>query len=207
MRSKRNINPLHYVPILGILLFVVLFIYASSLYPGGSEFDPTTNGFDWARNYWCDLMNPRALNGMYNPARPFSILAWSILCISLMDFFFMMRDLMEGNKCWRYIIPSSGIISMLLLNFIFTPIHHLLIIISSIFGGIALSAIIRELYFKNLKFYLIIGYFNFILISINVFIYLSNTFIIILPIMQKITLLTVFFWISILNLYMIQKVK
>jgi hypothetical protein len=60
-------------PILGTLLFVVLYLVASSLYPGGSQVDKGSIGFSWTNNYWCNLLSGNAINGQPNPAKPYAI--------------------------------------------------------------------------------------------------------------------------------------
>ncbi|MGB5430515.1 MAG: hypothetical protein WBM94_12640, partial [Eudoraea sp.] len=60
------------LPTVGILIFIGLYIYAASLYPGGSQLDSNSLGFDWMNNYWCNLMNENGMNGLENPARPFA---------------------------------------------------------------------------------------------------------------------------------------
>lgn len=39
---------------------------AVAVYPGGSWADASTPGFDWLRNYWCDLMRSTGMNGEPN---------------------------------------------------------------------------------------------------------------------------------------------
>ena len=48
--KKLNPTLLAYLPIIGILLFWVLFIYAATLYPGGSQADSNSVGYDWVNN-------------------------------------------------------------------------------------------------------------------------------------------------------------
>jgi hypothetical protein len=52
---------------------LILFIFSSLLYSGGSEINPNSTGFNWINNYYCDLMLQNGFNGRPNPARPFSI--------------------------------------------------------------------------------------------------------------------------------------
>ena len=86
-----------------ILLFILLFIYAASLYPGGSQFDSNAAGFSWKHNYWCNLMNDIAENGMQNPARYYAISANAILCIGCMLFFLRFGLIRLKIGYWRNI--------------------------------------------------------------------------------------------------------
>lgn len=76
MNLKNTQNPLiiNTIPFLGIILFSILYYYSSTLYPGGSQADINTIGFDWVNNYWCNLMNEKGMNGELNQARSFAIL-------------------------------------------------------------------------------------------------------------------------------------
>jgi len=68
MKSAKDLLTL--LPTFGILIFCGLFVYAASLYPGGSQADINSDGFNWVHNFWCNLMLENALNGRENPARP-----------------------------------------------------------------------------------------------------------------------------------------
>jgi hypothetical protein len=50
-------------------------------------------------------------------------------------------------------------------------------------------------------------YFNLVMIGLNMFIYVSKTMTIVLPIIQKLTFLTVFFWMISLNIKLIKSQK
>lgn len=197
----------HYIPILGILSFLILFIFSSLLYSGGSEINPNSTGFNWINNYYCDLMLQNGFNGRPNPARPFSILTLNILSLSIIVFFIIVKDIVKENKFWKYTIPIAGTISMLLILFLFTPFHRLLIIIASIIGSLALTGIIIGLIQKQWKPLLYLTYFNLVMIGLNIFIYVSKTMTIVLPIIQKLTFLTVFFWMISLNIKLIKSQK
>jgi hypothetical protein len=49
-----------------LMLFVAAMFAAAELYPGGSWTDPGAQGFSWLRNFWCDLLRSRAINGADN---------------------------------------------------------------------------------------------------------------------------------------------
>lgn len=78
---------LNRIPVLGIICFACLYYYASTLYPGGSQADLHSDGFDWVHNYWCNLMNEKGGNGQINTARRMAIFAMMLLCVSLSVFF------------------------------------------------------------------------------------------------------------------------
>lgn len=187
------------IPTIGILIFFLLFVYSSTLYPGGHTNDLNSEGFDWFNNYWCNLTNVRAMNGQLNPARPSSILAMIILCTSLGIFFVQFAEIYTKNKLWKHIIQIGGVLSMFFASLIFTTYHDIMIIISSFFGCFVIIGVIKDMYHSNLNRYKCSGLFCFFLLGLNNYIYYSNHYIEYLPFLQKITFLTVLLWIIGLN--------
>ncbi|MFN7116301.1 MAG: hypothetical protein ACK4TA_05840, partial [Saprospiraceae bacterium] len=57
---------LRLTPLVGIVLFLVLYIVAAFYYPGGSNADHSAKGFSIVHNYWCDLLAIGAKNGQIN---------------------------------------------------------------------------------------------------------------------------------------------
>ncbi len=189
-----------YFPIIGIVGFMGLYFYAATLYPGGSQANANSIGYDWVHNYWCNLLNINTTNGLPNPARPVAISAMIILCVSLLFFFIQFANKVVQHKNWQKTILFGGSFSMLFAVFIFTKYHDLMTTLSSIFGIFAVLGIIRTLYKSELKFYKITGVFCIILLGLNNFIYYTEIGIIYLPLLQKITLLVVLAWIVGLSL-------
>ena len=104
---------LRLMPTLGILTFIGIYIYASKLYPGGSIADINSIGFDWRNNHWCNLMRESGLNGIQNKARPVAIAGITLLCISMIVFFFQFANHFEKSRSWNIIIKISGALAML----------------------------------------------------------------------------------------------
>ena len=187
------------IPIIGIVTFISLYIFSSTLYPGGSQADLNSEGFDWVNNYWCNLMNEKGMNGQPNPAMPYSILAMVILCLCLMFFFNQFAQIYSKSKIWKRIIKTSGIISMSFAILIFTKYHDLMTILSSLFGLFVVIGIIIELYKSELTLYKISGVVCILILGLNNYIYYSQQFIETLPLLQKITFSIVLLWIIGLN--------
>jgi len=197
MKAKKIIS---LIPIIGILFFVGLYIYASTLYPGGSQANLNSKGFDWIHNYWCNLLDNKGMNGQPNPAKMYAIVAMMTLCFSLMIFYILFAQNYSTTKTWKFIITTAGTISMILATLIFTKYHNLIIILSSIFGLFTIIGIVKEIYISDLKTYKITGAFCMLLLISNNYIYYTKQGIEILPLLQKITFLIVFIWIIGLNL-------
>ena len=193
------------MPTYGILIFIGFYVYAASLYPGGSQADINSVGFDWINNYWCNLMNENGMNGLENPARPIAIIAMIILCSSLALFFIQFAKLLVKNVTWKMIIQILGTLSMLSAILIFTKYHDIMTTISSAFGLLVVIGIIRTIYKSNLILFKISGIICILLLGINNLIYYSGKFIDYLPLIQKITFVLVLTWIVGLNLKMKNK--
>ena len=193
-----------YLPIIGILIFMALYIFAASLYPGGSQADLYSVGFDWMNNYWCNLMNEVAMNGEINPARPYAIVAMIILCLSLALFFILFAQTFVKHIIWKRIIQWFGVLSMIAAIFIFSAYHDLMTIISSLLGFWAVIGIIRSIYKSSLTGYKITGAICIVLLIINNYIYYSHHFLALLPLIQKITFAIVLVWIMGLNFKLIK---
>ncbi|MGB5243908.1 MAG: hypothetical protein WBN50_09850 [Lutimonas sp.] len=193
------------LPTVGILIFIGLYIYAANLYPGGSQLDSNSLGFDWMNNYWCNLMNENGMNGLENPARPFAILALIILCSSLALFFLQFAKYFMEKGIWKSIIQILGTLSMISSVLIFSKYHDIMTTISSILGVLVVVGIIRTIYKSNLTVFKISGIVCIILLGINNLIYYSGNYIEYLPLIQKITFGMVLIWIVGLNLKMNNK--
>ncbi len=196
---KKSYAIFRLLPILGILIFIGLYIYSTTLYPGGSQADLNSTGFSWMNNYWCNLMNEQGMNGQFNHARPYAISAMLILCFSLMLFFVSFPSKFPLHKFWKLTIQIAGIISMLFAALIFTQYHDLMTILSSIFGAFVVIGIIWTVYKSKMTAFKISGVVCIVLLALNNYIYYSQHMIDFLPLIQKITFAFVLLWISTLN--------
>lgn len=187
------------MPTFGILIFTGLYIYAASLYPGGSQADLNSTRFDWINNYWCNLMNENGMNGLENPARPIAIFAMIILCSSLALFFLQFAKYYVEKGIWRLTIQIAGTLSMTSAMLIFTEYHDLLTTISSVFGVLVVVGIFRTIYKSDMKAFKVIAIVCVLLLGVNNFIYYSGNSIEYLPLLQKITFALVLAWIVGLN--------
>lgn len=190
---------LYFIPFVGIAIFIALYCYATTLYPGGSQSDLTSEGFSWLHNYWCNLLNEKGMNGELNQARPYAITAMFFLCISLSVFFIQFAKFYANSKTWRLLIQVNGICSMLFALLIFTSYHDLMTTLSSIFGIIVVIGIIKGVYSSKQSIYQKSGLLCMLLLGMNNFIYYTEYYLVILPLLQKLTFAFVLLWIIALN--------
>lgn len=197
---KKNNRIWLLTPLAGTLLFVILYVVATLLYPGGSQADKTAKGFSWVNNYWCNLLNEHAINGEINPARPIALASMITLCLTLSFFWFHFPRHINFSKASRLRIQICGIAAMFTALFIFTGSHDIVIDISGVLGLVALIGTFTGLY-KN-KWYALFwfGIFNLILMLVNNFFYYKTGLLIYLPVIQKITFASYLLWFCMIDI-------
>ena len=202
------INPkgiLKFLPTIGILVFIGIYIYASKLYPGGSIVDNNSIGFDWRNNHWCNLMRESGLNGIQNQARPVAIAGISILCFSMIIFFIQFANYFEKSRTWNITIKISGGLAMLSATFIFTKYHDVMTTILSVCGTTVIIGMIRALHNNQLTFFKVMGIFCILIIGLNNFFYYNEDLIQYSPLIQKIAFFLILSWTIGLNLIINRK--
>jgi len=187
-------------PLIGNFLFIILYVIAAVFYPGGSNTDKTSTGYNLTENYWCNLLNEKAINGQLNTAKPVAVIAMIILCISLSSFWILFPVLTQLKKSTGLLIQVAGIISMLTAFLLLTNVDHdIAVNTSSSFGFIAMAATIMAL--RQLKWnkLFLFGLFNILLILLNNYLYHGGhmTY---LPIVQKFSFLSFLIWFSLIDL-------
>ena len=195
---------LRFLPTIGILVFIGIYIYASKLYPGGSLADVNSIGFDWRNNHWCNLMHESGMNGIQNQARPVAITGITILCISMIIFFIQFANYFEKSRNWNIAIKISGALGMLSATFIFTKYHDVMTTILSICGIIVIIGMIRALHNNKLTFFKIMGIFCMLIIGLNNFFYFNEDLIQYSPLVQKGAFILILSWTIGLN-FIIQR--
>ena len=202
MGKQKNIWVL--TPILGTVLFVVLYIVATLFYPGGSQVDKNAIGFSWTNNYWCNLLNENAINGQHNPAKPIAMTGMFVLCLTLAFFWFLFPRHINIGKVAKLVIQISGTLSMTIAFFLFTSINHDLITnLASIFGLFATVGTFIGLYKTKWYGLFAFGILNILLVGLNNYVYYDKELIIYLPIIQKLSFATFLIWVCSIdiNLY------
>ena len=156
-------------------------------------------GFDWRNNYWCNLMRENGLNGIKNDARPIAIVGITILCGSMIAFFFQFANHFEKNKNWKMAIKISGALAMLSATFIFTEYHDVMTTILSFGGIVVIIGMIRALHANQLTFLMVMGIFCMIIIGLNNFFYYNEDLIQYSPVIQKTAFVLILSWTVSLN--------
>lgn len=182
------------IPVIGMALFLVFYIVAALLYPGGSYKDPHSTVFSFTNNYLCDLLDTYAINGELNIASTMARIAFGILCFTMIYVWIQIPRLFANKHVNHYIIKILGVLSMVIAMFLAAGIHDTVVYIAGIFGLLALILTFIELYRHHFFFFLSLGICCFVLISINYIIYTTGYAIDALPTIQKITFIACISW-------------
>ena len=170
--------------LIGITISLVSLIIAISLYPGGTYQDKKSVGFDWTKNYVSNLFETKALNDSQNPSITWAYLGMFFYSISCAVFFVnMSKKIPEKNAA--NIIKYAGILTMPFTFLIITPLHDLMLDISSFLFWtciVCITVFILKTRLHFLKLYSIICMFIF---YYAVFLYASSKWDL-LPIIQKV---------------------
>jgi len=188
------------LPTVGIIIFVLLFFKAASLYDGGSDYNVNTKGFSWLHNYWCELLNSVSKNGQANKGKTYALIAMMILSASLSWFMLIIPQLFTVKFKGFVLAQYSGILAFIFGIFIFTSLHDVIIITAALLAIIAFSGIFiglrKNQYYTLLK----VGCLSFALMFINYLVYFSNIMLWFLPVLQKLSMIILLAWIVLVNL-------
>jgi MFS family permease len=183
------------VPVFGICVFIILYLYAASLYPGSIRNGSVTEGFSFTGDYWCDLLDEIALNGEVNDARPAALISTIILSWSLSFFWYYVPLLFKEKRKFSFMTRIFGVSSMILSIFIFTPYHDTILNFAGLLGFAAFILTLIGLSHAGRNALFSFGFFCMVLILMNYAIWNSKHAIEFLPFLQKITFAFCFTWI------------
>ncbi|MBK8485198.1 MAG: hypothetical protein IPL31_12885 [Saprospiraceae bacterium] len=183
------------IPIFGAFIFIILYVFASFLYPGGCQVSKNSIGFSWTNNYWCNLLNENGINGQYNPAKPIAMLGMLVLSLTL-SFFWILFPIHFSTKRMALTIQISGTLAMIIPLFLFSNLNHDIVTnLAAIFGIIASIGTFIVLYKAKWYWLFVFGLLNILLVGLNNYVYHSKELIVYLPVIQKISFAIFLIWI------------
>ena len=119
-----------YSGLLGIIISVSLLLIATMIYPGGSLFNKNSVGFSWTKNFISNLFQAKAVNGEDNPSRIWADAGMIFLALSFALFFINFSKKIPAKGPAK-IIKYFGAGGMLFTSLIVTPLHDIMITLSS----------------------------------------------------------------------------
>lgn len=174
-----------YSVLLCVLITIIFLLIATFLYPGGSILDKNSVGFTWSKNFFSNLFLPKALNGSDNPSRIWAFIGMVFHSIGY-GIFFMHTARKIPHKHTELVLKSVGIANMVFTFLIATPLHDLMVTISStltMLGLFYITVFILRTKLHWLKFFCIA---SMILFYLTLFLYGAGDWGL-LAVMQKVT--------------------
>ena len=182
----------HFFPA-GITLALVLLAIATYTYPGGSQGNAASVGFDWKDNYICNLFGATAVNGAVNTARYWAIGGMFVLCATIACFFagFSARI---GPKSASRVIRYCGIAGMTAAFLATTPLHDLAITAALVFTMTAVLYITIFVFTSKLTYQKVLACLTMLSAYTAAYLYYTRTALDFLPTMQKVSLASLLIW-------------
>jgi hypothetical protein len=177
--------------LIGISISFIFLFIAISIYPGGTYQDKNAAGFDWTKNYISNLFEENALNGSHNVSRIWAFFGMFFYSFSCAIFFINMSNKIP-EKVFKNIIKYAGILITPLTFLIITPLHDLMLNISSFLFWNCISAITVFIFMTKLHFFKIYNIICILIFFYAVYIHSSSNWDF-LPIVQKINIISSLF--------------
>ena len=173
--------------LIGIILAMALLLVSTFFYPGGSQHDEMTVGFDWRHNYLSNLLNPTAVNGHENGARPWAIGGVVVLCIAVAVFFVRFSQKIPAKGASN-VIKFAGMGAMLAALLTATPYHYLAVTASGTLLMLTLFYITVFLFKSKLHGFKLLAVVCLLALYGSSFMYFTQTHLAWLPVLQKASL-------------------
>ena len=196
-----------FIPLVGMVLFVVLYILAALNYPGGSWIVLDQEGFNFWNNYLCDLLDRNAINGELNPARFFARASLGVLCISLVLLWYYLPALFANKSVNLLIMWLAGLMALIITMSLTSGTHDITVRVAGFLGAIGFISCFIELFKAKYYKLLFFGVLCLLIFLTNYYIYETGTFLRSLPVIQKITFVCFITWFVFMDLTLYKKLK
>ena len=198
-------KPLKHLPPIGIGAFLMLYIYSATLYPGGSIMNTNSTGYDWFHNYWCDLMYKQSLNGDLNAARPYAVLGWGILCLSILAILLILIPKLFQNTKLRLGLQVCSVLAMSFGLLASTDNHDLFVALSFPFGATVVVCLSYAAIKSNSSFLKNSAWLVVVSLTASFIMYFTSLGLYWIGIIQKFALAVSFLWIIVFHYHFADK--
>ncbi len=113
-----------------LVISVALLVISSLLYPGGSILDKYSSGFDWSKNFISNLFAAKAINGSENSSRLWALIEMAFHAVGY-GIFFINTSKKIPQRHAANVLKYIGVVNMLFTFLIATPLHDIMVTISS----------------------------------------------------------------------------
>jgi hypothetical protein len=185
--------PRKHLTLAGVLVGVALIVVAAFQYPGGSQHDAHSTGFDLKYNYLSDLFTKTAGNSEASTSRYFAVPGMLVLALSFAVFFYRFGQ-KQPTASMRRLIAFSGMGSMGFAFLVVTPLHDAMITLASALSLLTLLGIVVSLY-KSRRFAMLgYGVLGMLTAYFANYVYYSRQHLELLPTLQKVTFVLIVSW-------------
>lgn len=186
--------------LIGILLANTLLFVSTRYYPGGSQADLNSAGYDWKNNYLCNLFDIAAMNGAENPARPWAVTGMFFLCLSAALFFIGFSEKIPLKSAAR-VIRYTGAGAMIFAFLTVTSYHDLMVTLANTLALVSLFYITFFIFKTKMNLLKLLTGFCILIAYSCTYIYYTRHYLELLPFLQKVDMLFIVSWILCLNYY------
>jgi hypothetical protein len=179
--------------LLGIVISVSLLVVATLHYPGGSQYDKNSVGYDWKNNYLSNLFGATAVNCAYNASRPWAIAGMLFLCVSFAVFFIEFPKKIS-SKSAAGVIRYCGVGAALFAFLAVTPYHDSVITAASTLALISMFYITVFVFKSRLHLFKILSVVLLLVCYGCNYVYYTRSYVELLPVLQKIALVITIIW-------------
>jgi hypothetical protein len=181
-----------------VVSFVLLYLLAALLFPGGTRAEPMRDGFTITGNYFCDLLDAHTYGGRPNPARWVALVGTAILCGGLACLWWSVPVLYPEARKSTVVVRASGVASGLVTPFIATrSVHDLAINLAGIFGIIAFAVTLVAIGRRGGTAITTASIGTLLLVLTNYFVWETHTGVAVLPSIQKLAFAAFLAWVVI----------
>jgi len=180
--------------LLGIIISLVLLFIATLYYPGGSQHDINSIGYDWKNNYISNLLGEEAVNGADNASRFWAIPGVFFFSISSALFFIKCSKKIP-DKTASKVIKYFGVGAAIFAFLTATPYHDTMVTIADTLSLVSIFYITVFTFKSKLHFSKILSVIYMLATYCSTYIYYTSSYLEVLPIMQKVTFALSIIWI------------
>jgi hypothetical protein len=179
---------------IGFSLSIFCLVMASLQYPGGSQKDSQSVGFQWTENYISDMLEYKAVNGADNPARPLAV-AGVVLMGLTTGLAFVRFARKVGVKKYAVVIQYGGLLLVLPNALGAIPsLHDLSVLLGITIGLLVFFYVSVVLFQTRLTVFKVLAVLFLLSFYGAAFIYGSRIGLEYLPFVQKITHINEMVW-------------
>ena len=190
---------------IGLVIYVVVFVYAASLYSGGSLYHMDSTDYSYFHNLLCDTMDVVTPNGLVNEGRSMAVIAHLILGVTMISFFLVLPRVFETQNRNTKMVAFFGVLSMTVFLFMFTQYHDLIVTITGIIGTMAMIPFFIELQRRKGIDFKVISYLCFAMSIIVYLMFETKIGYFYLPLIQKIAFVIDAIWVFWVCIIVIKK--